>query len=59
MNYVDEFDLGWDENGRKRSVKGSTIFTLTFFHRKRKRYDIIGNENGVGNVVISETTLII
>ena len=28
-----------DENGRKRSVKGSIIFTFTFtfFHRKQKR----------------------
>jgi len=46
-----------DENGRKQSAKGFTIFTFTFFHQKRKRYDIIGNENDIGNAVISETKI--
>ena len=46
-----------DENGQKRSVKGPTIFTFIFFHRKRKRYGIFGNENDVGIPVISETKI--
>ena len=49
--------LARDENGQKRSAKGFTIFTFTFFHQKRKRYDIIGNENDIGNAVISETKI--
>ena len=52
-----ETSLIRNENGGKRSVKGSTIFTLTFFHRKRKRYDIIENENDIGNAVILETKI--
>ena len=49
--------VDWDENGRKRSAKGSTTFTFTFFHRKRKQYDIIENENDIGNAVILETKI--
>jgi len=45
-----------DENGRKRSAKGST-FTFIFFHRKQKRCNIIGKENGIDNEVISETKI--
>ena len=46
-----------DENGRKRSAKDSTTFTFTFFYRKRKRYGILGNENGAGIPVISKTKI--
>ena len=52
-----ETSLIRDENGGKRSVKGSTIFTFIFFHRKRKRYGIFGNENDAGILVISETKI--
>ena len=46
-----------DENGRKRSAKDSTTFTFTFFYWKRKRYDILGNENGAGIPVILKTEI--
>lgn len=46
-----------DENGRKRSEEGITTFTFTFLARKRKRYDIVGNENGVGILIFSKTEL--
>ena len=46
-----------DENDRKRSAKDFTIFTFTFFHRKRKRYGIFGNRNDVGIPVISKTEI--
>ena len=29
-------------------------FRFHIFHQKQKRYDIIGNENGIGVTVISE-----
>jgi len=51
------FVLYRDENGRKRSAKDSTTFTFTFFHRKRKRYGIFGNENDAGIPVISKTEI--
>ena len=37
--------------------ESSTTFTFAFFYLKRKRYNIIENENGIGNVVISETKI--
>jgi len=49
--------LARDEKGRKRSAKDFTIFTFTFFHRKRKQYGICGNKNDAGILVISKTEI--
>jgi len=38
-------------------MKSSIIFTFTFFYRKRKRCDIIENEDGIGITVISKTKI--
>jgi hypothetical protein len=44
------------ENGRKR-LTGQIIFNFTLFFRKRNRYDIVGNENGINIPVNSKTKL--
>ena len=55
--HIEQWRSITDENGRKRSAKASITFTFTIFYRKRKRYDIIRNENDIGITVISKTKI--